>query len=129
VTCELGNTGLTLTVRDSGAGISEARLPHVFEPFYHGDRERPVDGGHCGLGLFLVKSHVDALGGTLDVQSTPGAGSTFTARLPRAAITAAPAAAGADTSAADSVANSRQTQGGAPAPLSLSSNGPGSSFR
>jgi signal transduction histidine kinase len=130
VTCELGNNGLTLTVNDSGKGISETRLPHVFEPFYHGEKDRPVESGHCGLGLFLVKSHVDALGGILDVRSTPGSGSTFTARLP---VTAAATAAGTATQAARLVESAgkmgREVQGETPASLSLSSNGSGTNFQ
>jgi signal transduction histidine kinase len=130
VTCELGNNGLTLTVNDSGKGISETRLPHVFEPFYHGEKDRPVESGHCGLGLFLVKSHVDALGGILDVRSTPGSGSTFTARLP---VTAAATAAGTATPAARLVESAgkmgREVQGETPASLSLSSNGSGTNFQ
>jgi signal transduction histidine kinase len=131
VTCEIGKTGLILTVRDGGNGISAERLPHVFEPFYHGDRERPVDSGHCGLGLYLVKSHVDALHGTLDVQSTPAAGSTFTAHLPQlpVAATGSAAAMAPNTSVAELDSNGTKIQSGAtPGPLSLSSNGPGTNF-
>jgi two-component system OmpR family sensor kinase len=126
VTCELGNNGLTLSVSDSGKGISETRLPHVFEPFYHGEKDRPVESGHCGLGLFLVKSHVDALRGTLDVRSTPDSGSTFTARLP--VMTAAVEPAAADAAANDGKIT-REIQGETAPPLSLSSNGPGTNFQ
>jgi signal transduction histidine kinase len=126
VTCELGNNGLTLTVSDSGKGISETRLPHVFEPFYHGEKDRPVESGHCGLGLFLVKSHVDALGGILEVRSTPGTGSTFTTRLPLVAPVAAP---DPGTSSENVGKIGRKMQGETAPPLSLSSNGSGTNFQ
>jgi signal transduction histidine kinase len=126
VTCDLGENGLTLTVSDSGRGISEARLPHVFEPFYHGEKDRPVESGHCGLGLFLVKSHVDVLGGTLTVKSTPGSGSTFTARLP---IVASVPSREASTSAAGAGATKPNLQSETQTPVSLSSNGSGTNFQ
>jgi signal transduction histidine kinase len=126
VTCELGNNELMLTVSDSGKGISEARLPHVFEPFYHGEKDRPVESGHCGLGLFLVKSHVDALGGRLDVRSTLGTGSAFTARLP---VVAAATLPGAATCVATAGKADLEIQGKMPAPVSLSSNGSGTNFQ
>jgi signal transduction histidine kinase len=125
VTCDLGKDGLMLTVSDSGKGISESRLPHVFEPFYHGEKDRPVESGHCGLGLFLVKSHVDALGGILDVQSTPGTGSTFTARLP--VMPAAATDPGA--SMPETGEELREIQAKMPAVVSLSSNGSATTFR
>ena len=82
--CEVTDDELKIAVRDTGQGIREDQLPHVFEPFYRGDDVRAAEGGgHCGLGLYLVKSHVDALGGTCAVRSTHGAGSEFTIRLPR----------------------------------------------
>jgi signal transduction histidine kinase len=126
VTCELGNNGLTLTVSDCGKGISETRLPHVFEPFYHGEKDRPVESGHCGLGLFLVKSHVDALGGILEVRSTAGTGSTFTARLP---VMAAATAPGPGRSVENVRNIDREIQHETSAAVSLSSNGAGTNFQ
>jgi two-component system phosphate regulon sensor histidine kinase PhoR len=126
VACELGKDGLSLTVSDSGRGISESRLPHVFEPFYHGEKDRPVESGHCGLGLFLVKSHADALGGILTVHSTPGTGSTFTATLP---VLRAASLPGANTSLTNGSGDTRGIQAKIPDPVSLSSNGSGTSFQ
>jgi two-component system sensor histidine kinase BaeS len=84
LSCELSGDEMTLAVRDTGLGIRADVLPHVFEPFFRGDDARAAEGGgHCGLGLYLVKSHVDALGGTCAVRSTRGSGSEFTIRLPR----------------------------------------------
>jgi signal transduction histidine kinase len=56
-------------------------LPYLFQPFYRGAEDRDSDG-HLGLGLFLVDSHVKAMGGECRVESTPGVGTTFRVRLP-----------------------------------------------
>jgi predicted ATPase/signal transduction histidine kinase len=71
-----------LTVRDHGIGIDLARVPYVFDRF-----ERAVSAvnyGGLGLGLYLARSIVESHGGTIQVQSQVGEGSTFTVRLPRA---------------------------------------------
>lgn len=80
--------GVTLTVRDTGVGIAEADLPHVFEPFYRANSEamRRASGarkGGAGLGLALAQWIVEAHGGSISVASAPGAGATFTVELPR----------------------------------------------
>lgn len=76
-------TGLALlTVADTGPGISAEDLPHVFERFYRGDKSRTVSNGNAGLGLAISKAIVEAHGGTIEVSSKPGTGSTFTVRLP-----------------------------------------------
>jgi len=72
---------LHLAVRDSGPGIAAEHIPHLFEPFYRADRARS-GAGHLGLGLSLVQSHCQALGGRIDVESTVGAGTTFKVDLP-----------------------------------------------
>jgi two-component system OmpR family sensor kinase len=69
-----------LNVADTGAGISAEDLPRVFERFYRADKSRSTGGN--GLGLAISKAIVEAHGGTLDVESQPGTGSTFTLRLP-----------------------------------------------
>jgi signal transduction histidine kinase len=72
---------LRVRVTDTGRGITAADLPHIFVPFFtSGD-----DPGTPGTGLGLSVSHgiVEAHGGTIEVESTPGAGSTFTVRIPR----------------------------------------------
>ena len=71
-----------LTVSDTGIGISAEDLPHVFERFYRADKSRARANGRSGLGLAICKAIVDAHGGTIEVSSQPGAGSTFTLRLP-----------------------------------------------
>jgi len=68
-----------LSVRDTGIGIPAAELPRIWERLFRGDQSRAERG--LGLGLSLVKAIVEAHGGAVNVQSTPGHGSTFTVRL------------------------------------------------
>jgi len=71
---------ILLAVSDTGPGISSADLPHVFDRFYRADPSR--SSGQTGLGLAISKAIVEAHGGSIDVASTPGAGTTFTVVLP-----------------------------------------------
>ena len=79
---EVGAEGRSalLRVRDTGVGISEAELPHIWERLFRGDTSRAERG--LGLGLSLVKAIVEVHGGTVSVTSEPGHGSTFTVALP-----------------------------------------------
>jgi two-component system phosphate regulon sensor histidine kinase PhoR len=77
------NGEVEVTVADSGQGIAEADLPHVFERFYKADRARAATPGGSGLGLAITRHIVEAHGGRIRVASTPGAGTTFTFTLPR----------------------------------------------
>ena len=70
-----------LTVADTGAGIPDDELPFIFNRFYRGDQARRQNG-ESGLGLAIAKSIVEAHGGTISADSTPGAGTTFTITLP-----------------------------------------------
>jgi signal transduction histidine kinase len=70
-----------LTVQDTGAGIPPEHLAHVFDRFYRGDSARTRDGGESGLGLAIAKAIVEAHGGTISVDSTLDAGTTFTIAL------------------------------------------------
>ena len=67
---------LMIRVADTGIGIPQTDLPRIWDRLYRGDQSRSERG--LGLGLTLVKSIVEAHHGSVDVQSTPGAGSTFT---------------------------------------------------
>ncbi|HJV21194.1 MAG TPA: ATP-binding protein [Holophagaceae bacterium] len=69
---------VTLTITDTGKGIPPDVLPHIFEPFF---TTKPVGKG-TGLGLAMAFGILRAHGGTLDVESAPGRGSSFTLRLP-----------------------------------------------
>lgn len=76
------NHTVELVVTDTGTGISEADLPHIFERFYRADPARQHRGG-SGIGLTISRAIIDAHGGTLVATSNgPGRGATFTATLP-----------------------------------------------
>jgi two-component system sensor histidine kinase BaeS len=74
----------TISVGDTGAGISPEHLPHIFDRFYRADPSRSRETGGSGLGLAITRHLVEAHGGTIEARSTEGAGSTFTIRLPLA---------------------------------------------
>lgn len=69
---------ITLTVNDTGPGISTADLPHLFERFYRGEVGRRVQAPGTGLGLAISKSIMDQLDGQITVQSKVGQGAAFT---------------------------------------------------
>ncbi|HZD42183.1 MAG TPA: HAMP domain-containing sensor histidine kinase, partial [Terriglobales bacterium] len=71
---------VSISVRDSGAGISSSEIHEIWTRLYRGDRSRSQPG--LGLGLSLVKAIVQAHEGQVEVHSNPGAGSTFTVHLP-----------------------------------------------
>jgi len=71
-----------LTVSDTGQGIPEEDVPHLFERFYRADKSRSRIQGRNGLGLAICKAIVDAHGGSLEVSSQLEVGSTFTLKLP-----------------------------------------------
>jgi two-component system phosphate regulon sensor histidine kinase PhoR len=74
---------LLIRVQDWGCGIASAHLPRLFERFYRVDRARSRNLGGTGLGLAIVKHIASAHDGEVLVQSTVGAGSTFTIVLPQ----------------------------------------------
>lgn len=77
-------THLTVFVSDNGIGIPEEDQERVFERFYRVDKARSRDSGGTGLGLSIVKHLVERNGGSVSVESHPGAGSHFHFTLPKA---------------------------------------------
>lgn len=71
---------LILRVMDEGIGIAAEHLPHIFQPFFRVHQTNTITG--TGLGLSIVKECVERHGGTIEVDSTVGVGTTFTVRLP-----------------------------------------------
>jgi len=68
-------------VSDSGIGIAPEDLPHIFERFYRANRVRIRDREGSGLGLAIAQSVIQEHGGSIEVESTLGKGSTFTAKI------------------------------------------------
>jgi signal transduction histidine kinase len=68
-----------IEVSDTGPGMSEQELRHIFEPYWSAERHRKKG---TGLGLFITKGIVEAHGGSISVRSAPGEGSTFRFMLP-----------------------------------------------
>jgi two-component system phosphate regulon sensor histidine kinase PhoR len=75
------SSSVTVSVADTGIGISKEDLPHVFERFYKADKAR--SSGGSGLGLAIAKHTILSHGGSIYAQSEEGKGSTFTFTLPR----------------------------------------------
>lgn len=72
---------LAISIRDSGPGITPAELPLIFEWRFRGESaDREATGS--GLGLAIARDLTSEMGGSIDVNSQPGAGTTFTVRLP-----------------------------------------------
>jgi len=74
-----GDGALHVSITDTGRGIPEDKLPYMFDAFYRISR----DSKGSGLGLFIVKTIIEAHGGKMGVESAPGKGSTFSFTLPK----------------------------------------------
>lgn len=75
-----GDDEARIVVRDTGPGIPEEQLPHIFDRFFHADRSQR---GGAGLGLAISKSIVEAHDGRIEVESREGVGSAFSFTIPR----------------------------------------------
>lgn len=91
----LTDGGVEFVVTDTGPGIAPEHLPRLTERFYRVDRSRSRETGGTGLGLAIVKHAVQRHGGCLQIQSTPGKGSTFRIVLPAGRVLREPPAASA----------------------------------
>jgi signal transduction histidine kinase len=77
----VGDRSASVSVRDTGPGISGEVLPHIFERFYRGDT--PRSGTGAGLGLAIARELVERQDGTISVESKVGEGTVFSVTLPR----------------------------------------------
>ena len=82
VSARVTGAEVEIAVSDNGPGIPESQIEHIFERFTRGDAGLTQRVGGTGLGLAISKSLVELHGGTIGVESAPGAGSTFSFRLP-----------------------------------------------
>jgi two-component system phosphate regulon sensor histidine kinase PhoR len=80
----VSDDAVTVSVSDNGPGIEERHLPRIFERFYRVDAGRSREVGGTGLGLSIVKHLVEAMGGTVLVESKLNQGTTFSFTLKRA---------------------------------------------
>lgn len=71
-----------LHVADTGVGIPEDAISHLFERFFRVDKARSRKSGGSGLGLAIVRNMVERNNGTISVSSVQGEGSVFTVRFP-----------------------------------------------
>lgn len=82
VTCQSDEKDIYIKVSDSGIGIPDVDLKHIFERFYRVDKSRSKETGGIGVGLTIAKSIVEAHGGVITVSSKLGVGSEFMIQLP-----------------------------------------------
>jgi two-component system sensor histidine kinase BaeS len=79
-------SGMRISVRDTGTGIEPEHLPHIFDRFYRTDASRNRATGGSGLGLAITRELVAAHGGTIGASSVLGRGTTFVVDLPVAHV-------------------------------------------
>ncbi|MGH7701300.1 MAG: sensor histidine kinase, partial [Gemmatimonadales bacterium] len=82
VSADITHSGVTIAVRDTGAGIPAEHLPRIFERFYRVDPGRSRDHGGTGLGLAIVKHLVEAHGGRVEAESAVGRGTAIRMTFP-----------------------------------------------
>lgn len=76
--------GLEIILTDTGAGIAQEELDHIFERYYQVETKSNSAEGGTGIGLAIAKEYTEILGGRITVESTPGKGTSFTVFIPMA---------------------------------------------
>ncbi len=87
LTTRLDANNVVVEIADTGEGISDEALPHIYERFYRGDKARTLTGGRNGMGLAIAKKVVEKHEGMISVMSHLGRGTTFTITLPITPVT------------------------------------------
>lgn len=82
LTVRRADGGVQMEVRDTGAGIPPEQLPRIFDKFFQADNQDSAAHGGTGLGLAIARTIVEAHGGHISCDSTPGIGTTFAMILP-----------------------------------------------
>jgi signal transduction histidine kinase len=77
-----GWAGWDVVIADTGIGIPDEDLPHIFERFYRSDKSRNRGSGGAGIGLSIAAAIARAHGGTISAESVPGTGAVFRVSLP-----------------------------------------------
>jgi len=88
---ERGAGAIRFSVIDEGAGIPREEFTRIFERFHQTDSASTRRSEGAGLGLYITKQLVDAMGGSIEIESEVGVGSTFSVTLPERSATPAPA--------------------------------------
>jgi len=83
ISIEESENMINILIRDSGLGIPEKDLPHIWDRFYRVDKDRSRETGGTGLGLAIVKQLTEKNSGEVEVESTLGKGSIFCVRFPK----------------------------------------------
>ena len=82
VSAKVLSDDMVISVKDSGIGIAEDKLSRIVEPFFQTNSNPHIAQEGTGLGLSIITLLIEAHGGTLDIESQLGEGSTVTVRLP-----------------------------------------------
>jgi two-component system phosphate regulon sensor histidine kinase PhoR len=86
ITANFDESDLSITIQDTGVGIPEESIPHLFEKFYR-VREHEGKAGGTGLGLSISKQIIQGHNGRIEVKSKMGVGTSFTVYIPRSTRT------------------------------------------
>lgn len=82
ITAHKEASSVTVTIADTGCGISPEHLPKIFERFYRASPARGTKDGESGLGLYIVKSVMEGCGGSAEIKSRPDEGTSIILRFP-----------------------------------------------